>query len=150
MIASASAVAHARYEHTRPQSAKFHHFTCGSDYFIFDVEGGRIFLLPLEQGKTIAAALRLKDTTRAELMALGLGFLTPSPDKIEPPKSVPLKALSLAVAQKCNLGCTYCYAQQGTFGGEAGDMSSDVAKASIDRLLEGTEPGEKSSGSPAR
>ena len=28
----------------------------------------------------------------------------------------PLHAISLAVAQKCNLGCTYCYAQQGDFG----------------------------------
>ena len=31
----------------------------------------------------------------------------------------PVHALSLAVAQKCNLGCTYCYAQQGEFGGAA-------------------------------
>ena len=30
-----------------------------------------------------------------------------------------IHALSLAVAQKCNLGCTYCYAQQGEFGGPA-------------------------------
>ena len=33
--------------------------------------------------------------------------------------SPPLHALSLAVAQKCNLGCTYCYASQGSFGGPA-------------------------------
>ena len=31
--------------------------------------------------------------------------------------SPPLHALSLAVAQKCNLGCSYCYASQGGFGG---------------------------------
>ena len=33
-----------------------------------------------------------------------------------PVVSPPLRALSLAVAQTCNLGCTYCYAQQGHFG----------------------------------
>ena len=36
-----------------------------------------------------------------------------------PLSSPPLRALSLAIAQKCNLGCTYCYAQQGEFGGAA-------------------------------
>ncbi len=34
----------------------------------------------------------------------------------EPPVDPPLTAISLAIAQKCNLGCTYCYAQQGDFG----------------------------------
>ena len=39
-----------------------------------------------------------------------------------PLASPPLRALSLAIAQKCNLGCTYCYAQQGEFGGTAKSM----------------------------
>ena len=36
-------------------------------------------------------------------------------------------ALSLAVAERCNLGCTYCYAQQGDFGGSAKAMSKTDA-----------------------
>jgi sulfatase maturation enzyme AslB (radical SAM superfamily) len=52
-----------------------------------------------------------------------------------PPKAVPIQSLSLAIAQKCNLGCTYCYAEQGTFGGKPDNMSSEVAKASVDRLF---------------
>lgn len=54
------------------------------------------------------------------------------------PAEIPLHALSLAVAQKCNLGCTYCYAQQGDFGGDASNMSLDVAKQAIDRLIDQT------------
>src|ERR1700730_12688018 len=30
-----------------------------------------------------------------------------------PPGELPLTAISLAIAQKCNLGCPYCYARKG-------------------------------------
>lgn len=53
----------------------------------------------------------------------------------------PLHALSLAVAQKCNLGCTYCYAQQGEFGGAAKNMSQDTANAAVDLLVDRAAPG---------
>ncbi len=50
-------------------------------------------------------------------------------------------ALSLAVAQKCNLGCAYCYAQQGEFGGAAKNMALADAERAVDLLVEGAEPG---------
>ena len=132
-----------RHRHARPRSARLHQFSNGSEEFILDVEGGRVLHLPAEQAKAIGTALSLRDSARAELMALGFGVITITPNKVEPPKRVALKALSLAVAQKCNLGCTYCYAQQGTFGGTSGSMPPDVAKDSVDRILENTSPGEK-------
>jgi uncharacterized protein len=55
----------------------------------------------------------------------------------------PIHALSLAVAQKCNLGCTYCYAQQGEFGGAAKDMPLEVAEQAVDLLVNGAQPGAK-------
>lgn len=55
----------------------------------------------------------------------------------------PAHALSLAVAQKCNLGCTYCYAGQGEFGGKAKNMDEVVARQSVDWLLEQAAPGGK-------
>jgi uncharacterized protein len=55
----------------------------------------------------------------------------------------PLHALSLAVAQKCNLGCTYCYAQQGEFGGAAKNMSQETAHAAVDLLVDRAAPGER-------
>lgn len=59
------------------------------------------------------------------------------------PESVPLRSISLAVAQKCNLACTYCYAQQGDFGGAAKNMPLDVATRSIDLLLGEAAAGER-------
>jgi uncharacterized protein len=53
----------------------------------------------------------------------------------------PLRALSLAIAQKCNLGCSYCYAQQGAFGGTAKNMELTEALHAVDLLLAAAEPG---------
>jgi uncharacterized protein len=46
-----------------------------------------------------------------------------------------IAALSLNVAQSCNLACTYCYADEGRFGGRRRMMESAVAFAAIDRLI---------------
>ncbi|MBD8526271.1 radical SAM/SPASM domain-containing protein [Pseudomarimonas arenosa] len=56
------------------------------------------------------------------------------------PEEPPLHALSLAVAQRCNLGCQYCYAQQGGFGAAPKAMSLQVAQRSVDRLLTDAAP----------
>src|ERR1700742_2512173 len=55
----------------------------------------------------------------------------------------PLRALSLAIAQKCNLGCTYCYAQQGEFGGAAKNMEQAEALRAVNLLIGNAEPGAK-------
>ncbi len=47
----------------------------------------------------------------------------------------PLTSISLAIAQKCNLGCSYCYAQQGEFGVKAKNMPLEKAKAAVDLLF---------------
>lgn len=59
----------------------------------------------------------------------------------DPLVAPPLHALSLAIAQKCNLGCTYCYAQQGEFGGSPRNMTREVAEQAVDLLVDGAEPG---------
>jgi uncharacterized protein len=46
-------------------------------------------------------------------------------------------SISLNVAQACNLACTYCYADEGRFGGKPRLMGWEVARAAIDRLLDG-------------
>jgi uncharacterized protein len=58
-----------------------------------------------------------------------------------PLASPPLHALSLAVAQKCNLGCAYCYASQGEFGGPAKNMPLETALRSVDLLVAQARPG---------
>jgi uncharacterized protein len=54
-----------------------------------------------------------------------------------------VRALSLAVAQKCNLGCTYCYAQGGSFGGPATSMELQTALDSVDLLFSDVAAGER-------
>jgi uncharacterized protein len=53
----------------------------------------------------------------------------------------PLQTLSLNVAQACNMGCGYCYADGGAFQGKARVMSREVARAAVDRLLAEAAPG---------
>jgi uncharacterized protein len=47
----------------------------------------------------------------------------------------PLTAISLAIAQKCNLGCTYCYAQQGNFGTAEKNMETETGIAAVDLMF---------------
>lgn len=46
-----------------------------------------------------------------------------------------LRSLSLNVAQACNMGCSYCYADEGRFGGKPRLMSEQVAYRAVDQLL---------------
>jgi uncharacterized protein len=132
-----------RHRHTRPRSAQLHLFHNGTENFMLHVETGKIQPLSDTHANNLEEVLHLGDPARAGLMAMALGLGTAPQDSARPPESVPVNALSLAIAQKCNLGCTYCYAQQGSFGGNAASMSLDVARASVDRLFEGAKPGEK-------
>src|SRR5262245_56292375 len=89
-----------------PWSAKLHIFGESPKEFLLDVESGRILHLPVERGNAVRSALRLQDHERAELIALGAGAIIARP--VRPaPTTIPLRALSLSVSQKCNLGCTY-------------------------------------------
>jgi uncharacterized protein len=54
----------------------------------------------------------------------------------------PLRALSLNLAQSCNMACSYCYADEGRFGGTARSMGLELARASVDRLLAESTPGD--------
>ena len=72
---------------------------------------------------------------RAELAALTeLKALAAAPPE-EMPALMPIKALSLNIAQSCNLACAYCYADEGRFGQRPRLMEASVAFAAIDRLL---------------
>ena len=52
--------------------------------------------------------------------------------------SVAPQSISLNVTSGCNLGCNYCYADRGRFGGaQAGTMSVAIAQQAVDTLLAG-------------
>jgi uncharacterized protein len=88
-----------RHAHTRPRSARLHLFESEAGHFAFDVESGSIHPLPAGHANLLDATLRLGDPGRAELTALAFGIVTPAAMQTGAPASVPVKAMSLAVAQ---------------------------------------------------
>jgi len=62
---------------------------------------------------------------------------------LEPcPETIKVRTISLAVAQKCNLGCTYCYARNDRRHVKAKNMSLDSARKIIDWFLGDLKAGE--------
>jgi uncharacterized protein len=106
------------------------------------VDGSQIFKIGDDLGRALAAAsAQGEEPARALLAGHGLGLGRFIGD--EPLEDPPVRALSLAVAERCNLGCTYCYAEGGSFGGPPREMPWEVAEASVQRLFAQASPGER-------
>lgn len=102
------------------------HCVAGPRPLVLVIDGSRIFELsePLARGVASgdpAAIARVHelDSPRAQRVA----------------SNTQLRALSLNVAQGCNMSCSYCYADEGRFGGQPRQMTIEVARQAIDRLL---------------
>ncbi|HJQ38800.1 MAG TPA: radical SAM protein [Thermoanaerobaculia bacterium] len=124
-----------------PRVANAHLFRAGGRPMLLSVSRGQIFELDEMLADDVDRAMQYGDEDRVRRF-LGASGIFETPVSGVPPTSVPLRGISLAIAQKCNLGCTYCYAQQGTFGGVASTMPLDVARSAIDRLFDDAAPGE--------
>ena len=98
---------------SRPRSPHAHLIRLERSRHVFVPDGSRLFDADASLFDQLEAAIG--DATIASLLErvgiTGRPFVDDTP-LVDPP----VHALSLAVAQKCNLGCTYCYAQQGSFG----------------------------------
>jgi uncharacterized protein len=106
------------------------------------VDGSQLFKIDEGLAQRLAdARAQGAPAVRAVLTEQGLGLKRFIGD--EPPDDPPVRALSLAVAERCNLGCTYCYAEGGSFGGPARNMPWEVAQASVRRLFSEAAPGER-------
>jgi uncharacterized protein len=125
---------------TAPRVPNTHLFSAGKRDLILSVTTGRIYEIDEILAATLDRTMDFGDSDRVGQMLSAAGILD-QPVSQESPGSVQLSALSLAVAQKCNLGCTYCYAQQGNFGGPTTNMPVEVAQAAVDRLLNAADPG---------
>jgi uncharacterized protein len=127
-----------------PRNPHVHLFESGSGPNVFVVNGSQVYAIgPSEKAKlaTLFSQKEDPDLVKEVLKELGLDqrpFIVDAPVQ-----SPPLRALSLAVAQKCNLGCTYCYAQGGSFGGAATTMPPSVALAAVERLFEEAGAGDR-------
>ncbi len=116
---------------SQPRSAHTHVFKADAGWQLLLSNGSQLFDISAD----MAAALQNANHEQEQdlLHRLGIDGRRQIDDAvIEAPK---LHALSLAIAQKCNLGCTYCYAQQGDFGASPRNMSLETAKKSVDLLL---------------
>jgi uncharacterized protein len=120
----------------------FHLFHAAGGFQVLIIDGSQIFSIDDGLGRALAAASgEGGSAARALLAEHGLGLKRFVGD--EPLRDPPLRALSLAVAERCNLGCTYCYAEGGSFGGPSQDMPWEVAEASVRRLFAQASPGER-------
>ena len=104
---------------------------------LFVVDGSRLYELDDDTYSRMAHAVG-EHRAADELARLGLTG-APFVDD-QPLVAPPVRAVSLAVAQKCNLGCSYCYAQQGDFGMESRLMSLAEAEQAIDLVLAESAP----------
>src|SRR5471032_3384267 len=107
------------------------------------VNGTRLYHLPPELTGQFRAALGSDDPALLQGLIDSCGLRAEALIDDTPLAAPPLHALSLAIAQKCNLGCTYCYAQQGEFGGKAKSMEEQQAVKAVDLLLSQAAPGAK-------
>ncbi|MGO9058452.1 MAG: radical SAM protein, partial [Candidatus Binataceae bacterium] len=129
------------FEVSRPRSRNLHLVDAGEEKHIFLVNGSCLFSVDPDTFTRVAAVCNDDHQTEAVLAGLGL-LMAPLIDNSAPP-TLPVRALSLAIAQKCNLGCTYCYAQQGEFGGTPKSMPNDTALAAVDLLFSDVRAGER-------
>jgi uncharacterized protein len=112
-----------------------HRFESRQGAHVLIADGSRIYDLDSYLDKELAAALGGGDSAvDAFLARYGLSGRPHIDD--QPLEDPPIRALSLAVAQKCNLGCAYCYAQGGDFGGAVKNMAWPVARDAVLRLIE--------------
>ena len=121
-----------------PGPAGWHRFDAGGRAYLFVADASQVYEIDGPSFDRLAADLG-PEAGPAALTAFGLPLPRAVAD--DAPVAVPVRSLSLAVAQKCNLGCTYCYAEGGEFGGEAKAMAPETATAAVDRLLADAPPG---------
>lgn len=128
---------------SRPSQRDFHLVEDNHGAQLLMVNGSRLYNLPPELRAELRTALHTSDEKILSALIDSWGLEAQPFIDDTPLSSPPIHALSLAIAQKCNLGCTYCYAQQGAFGGKAKNMELQKALQAVDLLLAQAAPGAK-------
>ena len=105
----------------------------GGRPLVFVVKGSRLFGVERDLFEALQAGVA--DAERVLMEAVGE---TPRGQDFAARLPEPA-AISLNIAQSCNLSCTYCYADEGRFGGKAQFMAVSVAFQAIDRLIDGAQ-----------
>ena len=129
---------------TKPGKLRdFHRFGSLAGPHILVVDGSRVYALDPALADAFDALAETNEEEAARLLVRH-GLSGPPVMLDKSLRGVPpLRSLSLSVAASCNLGCSYCYAQQGSFGGTSGPMGWDVARQALTTLITGALPGER-------
>jgi uncharacterized protein len=130
--AFANARAERFWQKAKPQGKDLHVFESDQHWHALLVNGSQLFDL----SQALANELMHSDAVAQHALLVRFGLDAPAQITevaLEAPK---LHALSLAIAQKCNLACTYCYAEQGSFGERPQNMALATAIQAVDLLLE--------------
>jgi uncharacterized protein len=104
----------------------WYHLVASPQPAVLVVPGSMLFALDED---AFAALDRGEPEALAELRS----YITPP--GLEPSELPAVTALSLNVAQVCNMSCAYCYADEGRFHGAARLMEKDIAFRGIDSLI---------------
>ena len=140
-------LAHALAQHiaveAKPRNPNVHLVREGSTSQLLVVDSSQLYQLSADVAAQVDSVIETGDITALSGMMVALGVAAPAAIDDTPLQSPPVHALSLAIAQKCNLGCTYCYAQQGSFGGDAKAMPLETARRAVNLLLAQSAPQKK-------
>ncbi|HWC28299.1 MAG TPA: radical SAM protein [Solirubrobacteraceae bacterium] len=126
-----------------PLSADAHLVDSGERLHLLVPNGNRLYDVDAEIYERIDRLRRAGDDAALAALLQQLGVDAPRYVDDRPPHEPPVRALSLAVAQKCNLGCSYCYAEGGSFGGGARSMARQTALDSVELLFSDVRAGER-------
>jgi uncharacterized protein len=124
-----------------PRAPQAHLIESALGLHLFVADGSRLFDAEPDLFRRYGAAMARGDSDEIEGLLQQAGLDGPPLIDDAPLEPPPVRALSLAIAQKCNLGCTYCYAQQGEFGAPAKNMALTDALRAVDLLVGDAEPG---------
>jgi uncharacterized protein len=125
-----------------PRHPDLHLFEADGTPHLFLPNGSRVFEIDEEVVSALEAALDSGAAAVPDVLTR-YGLAAPQFVTDDPPGAFATRALSLAVSQKCNLGCTYCYADGGSFGDTPRNMPLDVALRAVDALLRDAQRGER-------
>lgn len=120
---------------SKPLSRQVHLVKGAGNAQLLVVNGTQLFDVSPEIEHRLNELMNLKDEAAISNELIRLGLDVPAMINDAPLESPRIYALSLAIAQKCNMGCSYCYAEQGDFGGPVKNMPLEIALQSIDLLL---------------
>ena len=115
------------------QNNEFYLFEYKSIYFIYNVDTLTFCVLSHEEYQKVCdnEGFPIIDS----FLAQDMHILKDKPKLQAETEYKPLKVVALEVSNDCNLRCSYCYGDGGTYGKEACYMSSEVAYNCIDFLI---------------